>query len=58
MPVSKGGRYRTVDTSKGTVRLHFTKAGRVDEALNEKTGARHTAKEFAADRKRAAKGKR
>ena len=56
MPVSKGGRYRTVETSKGLVRLHFKpgKGGAVDEAVNVETGARHTPREFAADARRAA----
>ena len=58
MPVGKG-RYRTVQTSKGPVRLHFTPGGTVNEAKNLKTGAVHSAKEFAQDRKQSAakKGK-
>jgi len=54
MPVGKG-RYRTVQTSKGPVRLHFTPGGTVNEAKNLKTGATHDPKEFAADRKKAGK---
>jgi hypothetical protein len=56
MPVGKG-KYRTVETPKGPVRLHFTPGGKVNEAKNLKTGAVHDAKEFAADRKRAASKK-
>ncbi|HEX6786970.1 MAG TPA: hypothetical protein VF076_07215 [Acidimicrobiales bacterium] len=55
MPVGPG-RYRTVQTPKGPVRLHFQgKSGTVNEAVNMKTGKKHTPAEFAADRKRAAK---
>jgi hypothetical protein len=57
MPVPKGGRYRTVETPKGPVRLHFDKGGAVNEAKNLKTGATHSPKEFAADRKASRKGK-
>jgi len=48
MPVSPGGRYRYAPGGK--VRLHFTKGGTVDEAKNMKTGATHTAAEFAKDK--------
>ena len=48
MPIPGGGRYRMEDG----VRLHFTKAGVVDEAKNMQTGATHTPAEFRADRKR------
>ena len=51
MPVSKGGKFRTVETSKGPVRLHFTKSGAVDEAKNLRSGATHSPAEFKADRK-------
>lgn len=55
MPIKGGGRYRVKTTSKGEkVRLHFTKAGNVDEAVNLKTKARHTSEEFQADKKRKA----
>jgi hypothetical protein len=54
MPVGKG-RYRTVETSKGPVRLHFTPKGAVNEAKNLKTGATHSPKEFRADKKGAKK---
>jgi hypothetical protein len=54
MPVGKGGKYRVVETSKGPVRLHLTPKGTVNEAVNTKTGARHSPKEFAADRKASA----
>jgi hypothetical protein len=54
MPVGKG-RYRVVQTPKGPVRLHFTPKGTVNEAVNTKTGARHSPAEFKADRKRAGK---
>ena len=57
MPVGKG-RYRTVRTPKGPVRLHFTPGGAVDEAKNLKTGAVHSAAEFKADRKAAAANRR
>jgi hypothetical protein len=55
MPLPKGTRYRVVQTPKGPVRLAFNK-GEVIEAKNEKTGAVHSPREFAADRKR--KGKK
>jgi len=48
MPIPEGGRYRMKDG----VRLHFTKAGVVDEAKNMQTGATHTRAEFRGDRKR------
>lgn len=52
MPL-KGGRYRVKTTPGGTkVRLHFTDAGRVNEAKNIATGAAHTPAEFARDRDR------
>jgi len=53
MPL-KGARYRVTQTPKGPVRLAFKK-GNVVEAKNLKTGATHTPKEFAADRKKAKK---
>jgi hypothetical protein len=55
MPLPKDTRYRVVQTPKGPVRLAFHK-GEVIEAKNEKTGATHSPREFAADRKR--KGKK
>lgn len=52
MPVGPG-RFRVKTTSSGKkVRLHFTPAGRVNEAKNLSTGAKHTPAEFAADRKK------
>jgi hypothetical protein len=52
MPVSKG-KYRVTTTKTGKkVRLHFTSGGTVDEAKNLESGATHTAKEFANDRKK------
>lgn len=51
MPI-KDGKYRTVETKKGTVRLHFNRQGNVDEAVNLDTGKKHTPAEFAADRKK------
>ena len=48
MPVGPG-KYRV---TKEGVRLHFTPGGAVNEAVNTKTGARQTAAEFKADRKR------
>lgn len=55
MPI-KGGRYRVKTTESGKkVRLHITKSGEVDEAVNMKTGARHTKAEFQADTKRKAR---
>lgn len=47
MPLGKGVRYRVTDSG---VRLAF-KGGKVIEAKNTKTGATHTPKEFAQDRK-------
>jgi len=58
MPLPKGGRYRTITTSKGPVRLHWSAAGTVNEAKNLTSGKTHTAAEFAADRTRAAAAKR
>lgn len=54
MPI-KGATYRTIQTSKGPVRLAYVK-GQVVEAKNLKTNQVHTPAEFAADR-RAAKRK-
>lgn len=50
MPL-KGVRYRSRPTSKGNVRLAF-RGNKVVEAKNMKTGATHTPKEFAADRRK------
>jgi hypothetical protein len=51
MPLGKGVRYAMKKTAKGMVRLAF-KNGKVIEAKNMKTGAMHTPKEFAKDRKK------
>ena len=49
-----GAKYRVTTTSTGKkIRLAF-KGGEVEEAKNLETGATHTPREFAADRKRAA----
>ena len=58
MPLGKGVRYRVKQTSKGPVRLAFKGKGKVVEAKNLRTGKRHTPAEFAAERKRAKKGKK
>lgn len=51
MPIPEGTRFRF---RKGTkTRLAFSPGGEVVEAKNMKTGATHTAAEFAADRKAA-----
>lgn len=53
MPIGPG-KYRVMTTKSGKkVRLHFGPGGAVNEAKNLKTGALHTAAEFAADRKNA-----
>jgi hypothetical protein len=50
------GKYRVTTTKGGEkVRLHITPGGAVDEAKNLKTGATHTPKEFAADRRKGGK---
>ena len=49
MPVAAGGHYRM---GAHGIRLHYTKAGKVDETKNMKTGATHTPAEFKADRAR------
>jgi len=55
MPL-KNVRYRVKTTSSGKkVRLAFRGKGKVVEAKNLKTGATHTPKEFAADRRRGKK---
>lgn len=51
MPLGKNVRYAMKKTPKGNVRLAF-KGNTVIEAKNMKTGATHTPKEFAADKKR------
>jgi len=57
MPI-RGARYRVMTTKSGKkVRLAF-KNGEVEEAKNLETGATHTPKEFAADRKRQRAGRR
>lgn len=54
MPI-KGARYRVKTTRSGKkVRLAF-KGKQVVEAVNMKTGARHTPAEFEADRRTSAK---
>jgi hypothetical protein len=54
----KGAKYR-VTTTKGGARVRLAwKGSRVIEAKNIDTGAIHTQKEFARDRKRAARRKR
>ncbi len=54
MPIP-GARYRVQTTSTGKkIRLAF-KGKKVVEAKNLKTGAEHTPKEFAADRKKGKK---
>lgn len=53
MPLGKGVRYRVATTKHGKkVRLAFRGKKGVVEAKNLKTGATHTPKEFAADRRR------
>lgn len=53
MPIPGGGRYRVKTEPSGVkVRLHFTNAGRVNEAKSLSSGKVHTPAEFAADRKR------
>lgn len=49
MPVPGGGKYRVTENG---IRLHILPSGVVNEAKNLKTGATHTPKEFAADRKK------
>jgi hypothetical protein len=53
MPL-KGVKYRVTETPKGPVRLAF-RGNTVVEAKNLKTGATHSPKEFAADRKKSSK---
>lgn len=50
MPLPKGTRYAVKKTSKGPVRLAFNKSGKVIEAKNMKSGAKHTKEEFKKDR--------
>lgn len=45
-------RYRVKQTPKGPVRLAFRGKGKVVEAKNLRTGKKHTAAEFRADRKK------
>jgi hypothetical protein len=53
MPLGKGVRYRMVKMKVGGYeRLAFDRSGKVIEAKNMKSGATHTPKEFAADRKK------
>lgn len=50
------GKFRVTTTSTGKkVRLHYTPSGTVNEAKSLSSGKVHTAKEFAADRKKARK---
>ena len=58
MPLGKGVRYRVKQTPKGPVRLAFKGKGKVVEAVNLRTKARHTPEEFAADKKKAAARKK
>lgn len=54
MPLPKGTRFRVTTRGGKKVRLAFRKGtNTVIEAKNLKTGATHTPKEFAADRRRA-----
>ena len=56
MPIKGQVRYRVKTTAQGKkVRLAFDKKGEVVEAKNLDTGAKHTQKEFVADRKKRAK---
>jgi len=57
MPTPKGTRFRVKTTkSGGKIRLAFKKgSNQVIEAKNLKTGATHTPKEFASDRKKTKK---
>ena len=57
MPLPKGTRYRVKQTPKAPVRLAFRGKGKVIEAKNLKTGATHTSREFAQERKSRAKRK-
>ena len=50
MPLPKGTTYGVKKTKKGDVRLAFNKKGKVIEATNLKTGAKHTQAEFKKDR--------
>ena len=53
MPVPKGARFRVKTTKSGAkIRLAFVGKGKVVEAKNLRTGATHSAAEFARDRKR------
>lgn len=53
MPVPRGTRYRVKTTKSGQkIRLAFVGKGKVVEAKNLRTGATHSPKEFAADRKK------
>ncbi len=49
MPLKGNVRYRMKKTSKGYVRLAF-RDGEVVEAKNMKSGAKHTEKEFLAEK--------
>lgn len=58
MPLPKGARVRVKTTKTGKkIRLAFV-GNRVVEAKNLRTGATHTPKEFAADRRRSRLRKR
>ena len=53
MPLRGNVRYRVVRTGRGPVRLAFDEeAGEVVEAKNLKTGATHTPKQFASERRK------
>lgn len=58
MPLGKGVRYRVVTKGGSKIRLAFRGKKRVVEAKNLETGATHTPKEFAADRRRRKRGRR
>ena len=52
MPVPRGARFRVKTTKSGAkIRLAFVGKGKVVEAVNLKSGKRHTPAEFARDRK-------
>lgn len=57
MPLGPGVRYRVVTQGGKKIRLAFRRKGTVVEAKNLSTGATHTPKEFAADRRKRRKGR-
>lgn len=52
MPLGKNIRFRVTNKGGKKIRLAFDKGGNVVEAKNLQSGATHTPKEFARDRKR------